>query len=166
AVGLGGHIIVHVLARTFYAMQDTKTPVKWAIVAVAINVPLMAWLVGPMGIEGLALAMSIAAVIEVLGLLWSLHRRIESVEEAAIVRSLGRAAVAGVAAALFMLGGLTLVEGSLGGFLDNVVGRLLALLVLSAAGGAVYLVVAAALRAPELAQLRDLLRRRTTRRPR
>jgi hypothetical protein len=71
-----------------------------------------------------------------------------------------------VAAALFMLGGLTLVEGSLGGFLDNVVGRLLALLVLSAAGGAVYLVVAAALRAPELAQLRDLLRRRTTRRPR
>ena len=166
AVGLGGHIIVHVLARTFYAMQDTKTPVKWAIVAVAINVPLMAWLVGPMGIEGLALAMSIAAVIEVLGLLWSLHRRIESVEEAAILRSLGRAAVAGVAAALFMLGGLTLVEGSLGGFLDNVVGRLLALLVLSAAGGAVYLVVAAALRAPELAQLRDLLRRRTTRRTR
>jgi putative peptidoglycan lipid II flippase len=166
AVGLGGHIIVHVLARTFYAMQDTKTPVKWAIVAVAINVPLMAWLVGPMGIEGLALAMSIAAVIEVLGLLWSLHRRIESVEEAAILRSLGRAAVAGVASALFMLGGLTLVEGSLGGFLDNVVGRLLALLVLSAAGGAVYLVVAAALRAPELAQLRDLLRRRTTRRAR
>ncbi len=163
ALGLGGHIIVHVLARTFYAMQDTKTPVKWAIVAVAINVPLMAWLVGPMGIEGLALAMSIAAVIEVLGLLWSLHRRIESVEEAAILRSLGRAAVAGVAAALFMLGGLTLIEGSLGGFLDNIVGRLLALLVLSAAGGAVYLVIAAALRAPELAQLRDILRRRTRR---
>jgi len=152
-----------VLARAFYAMQDTKTPVMWAIIAVAINVPLMAWLVGPMGVEGLALALSVVAVIEVLGLLWSLHRRIESVEEAAIARALGRAAVAGVAAALFMLGGLTLVEGALGGLLDNVVGRLLALLVLAGAGGAVYLVVAAALRAPELGQLRGILRRRSGR---
>jgi putative peptidoglycan lipid II flippase len=116
-----------------------------------------------MGVEGLALALSIVAVIEVLGLLWSLHRRIESVEEAAIVRALGRAAVAGVAAALFMLGGLTVVEGALGGLLDNVVGRLLALLVLAGAGGAVYLVVAAALRAPELGQLRGILRRRSRR---
>ena len=43
---------------------------------------------------------------------------------------------------------------------------LLALLVLSAAGGAVYLVTAAALRAPELAQLRDHLRRRRSARSR
>jgi putative peptidoglycan lipid II flippase len=166
AIGLGGHIVVHVLARTFYAMQDTRTPVTWAIVAVAINVPLMAWLVGPMGVEGLALALSISAVLEVLGLLWSLHRRIDSVEGAAILRSLGRAAVAGVASALFMLGGLTVVEASLGGLLDNVVGRLLALLVLSAAGGAVYLGTATALRAPELAQLRDHFRRRRVARSR
>ncbi len=160
AIGLGGHIVVHVLTRTFYAMQDTRTPVMWAIIAVAINVPLMAWLVGPMGVEGLALALSIAAVLEVLGLLWSLHRRIENVEEPAILRSLGRAAVAGVAAALLKFGGLTLLEGSLGGLLDNAIGRILALAVLAGAGGAVYLVVAAALRAPELVQLRTLLQRR------
>ena len=160
AVGLGGHIVVHVLTRTFYAMQDTRTPVTWAIVAVAINVPLMAWLVGPMGVEGLALALSISAVLEVLGLLWSLHRRIDNVEEASIVRSLGRALVAGTAAALLMLGGITLLEGSLAGLLENAVGRLLILLVLAGAGGAVYLVVAAALRAPELVQLRALLHRR------
>ncbi len=163
AVGLVGHIVVHVLTRTFYAMQDTRTPVAWAIVAVAINVPLMALLVGPMGVEGLALALSISAVIEVLGLFWSLHRRIESVEEASILRSLMRAGVAGAAAGLLMFGGLTLVEGSLGGLLDNVVGRLVGLLLLSAAGGATFLVVAAALRAPELAQLRAMLRRRTRR---
>ena len=158
-----GHIVVHVLSRTFYAMQDTRTPVTWAVIAVAINVPLMAMLVGPMGVEGLALALSISAVIEVIGLLWSLHRRLESVEERAILDTLGRAAVAGVAAALLMLGGLTVVEGSLGGLLDNPVGRLLALLLLSAAGLAIYLLVAAALRSPELAQLREILRRRTRR---
>ena len=164
SLGLVGHIVVHVLTRAFYAMQDTKTPVLWAIVAVAINVPLMAALVGPMGVEGLALALSISAVLEVIGLLWSLHRRIESVEEATIGRSVARAFVAGVAAALLMLGGLTVVEGSLAGWLDNPVGRLLALLVLSSAGIAIFLIVAAALRAPELDQLRSLLRRRTRRR--
>lgn len=163
AVGLGGHIVVHVLARAFYAMQDTRTPVMWAIVAVAINVPLMAALVGPMGVEGLALALSISAVLEVIGLLWSLHRRIESVEEGAILRTLGRAAVAGAAAALVMLGALTIAEGSLGGLLENTVGRLIVLLALSAIGGAIFLVVATALRAPEVEQLRGILSRRRRR---
>jgi putative peptidoglycan lipid II flippase len=164
SLGLVGHIVVHVLTRAFYAMQDTRTPVLWAIVAVAINVPLMAALVGPMGVEGLALALSISAVLEVIGLLWSLHRRIESVEAATIGRSLARAFVAAAAAALLMFGGLTLVEGSLAGWLENPVGRLLALVVLSSAGIAIFLIVAAALRAPELDQLRSLLRRRTRRR--
>ena len=130
----------------------------------AVNVPLMAWLVGPMGVEGLALALSISSVLEVIGLLWFLRRRLESVDEAAIVRSVARAGVAGLAAALLMLGGLTIVEASLGGFLDNAVGRLLALLVLSVAGLAIFLLVAAALRSPELEQLRAVLRRRRARR--
>jgi putative peptidoglycan lipid II flippase len=163
ALGLGGHIVVHVLTRAFYAMQDTRTPVLWAVVAVAINVPLMAALVGPMGVEGLALALSISAVLEVLGLLWSLHRRIESVEGGTILRTLARAVVAGAAAALLMLGALTLAEASLAGLLDNAVGRLLVLLAIAAIGAAIYLVVAAALRAPEIEQVRALLRRRTAR---
>ncbi len=159
AIGLVGHIVVHVLTRAFYAMQDTRTPVAWAIVAVAINVPLMAWLVGPMGVQGLALALSISAVLEVIGLMWSLRRRIESVEEVAIARSLTRAAIAAVAAALLMLGGLTLVEASLPGLLDNAIGRLIALLLLAGGGVAIFLLVAAALCSPELDQLRTLLRR-------
>jgi putative peptidoglycan lipid II flippase len=160
AIGLVGHIVVHVLTRAFYAMQDTRTPVAWAIVAVVINVPLMVALAGPMGVEGLALALSIASVLEVIGLMWSLRRRIESVEETVVLRSLGRAAVAALAAGLLMLGGLTVVESSMGALLDNSVGRLAVLLGLSTAGMAIFLLVAAALRSPELEQLRRLLRRR------
>jgi hypothetical protein len=62
-----------------------------------------------------------------------------------------------------MLGGLTAVEAAVGGLFDNVIGRLLILLVLSAAGIAVYLVMAAALRAPELWQLREYMKRRRRR---
>jgi putative peptidoglycan lipid II flippase len=160
AIGLSGHIVVHVLTRAFYAMQDTRTPVLWAIIAVAINVPLMVWLVGPMGVEGLALALSISALLEVVGLLWALRRRIESVEEGQVLRSAGRSAVAGGAAALLMLGGLTVVRSALPALLDDGVGRLLVLVALTAAGFAIYALVASALRAPELAQMRSLLTRR------
>ena len=163
ALGLVGHIVVHVLTRAFYAMQDTRTPVAWAIIAVAINVPLMAMLVGPMGVEGLALALSISSVLEVIGLLWYLRRRIESVDGTAIARTVLRSGVAALAAALLMLGGLTLFEGALGGILDNAVGRLVALLVLSAAGMAIFLLVAAALRSPEIEQLRGVIARRRRR---
>ena len=163
ALGLVGHIVVHVLTRAYYAMQDTRTPVAWAIVAVAVNVPLMAMLVGPMGVEGLALALSIASVIEVIGLLWFLRRRIESVEGSAIARTVARSGVAGLAAALLMLGGLTLLQASMAGLLDNAVGRLLVLLLLAAAGSAIFLVVATALRSPELDQLRGVLQRRRRR---
>jgi hypothetical protein len=93
-------------------------------------------------------------------LLWSLHRRIESVDEAAILRSLARASVAAVAAGLLMLGGLAVAEATIGGLLDNGFGRLLVLLVLTAAGAAIFVLVAAALRSPELQQLRGILRRR------
>jgi putative peptidoglycan lipid II flippase len=165
AIGLTGHIVVHLLTRAFYAMQDTRTPVLWAVIAVAINVPLMAWLVGPMGIQGLALALSITALLEVVGLLWALHRRIESIEEGQVLRSAARCAVAAGAAALLMLGGLTVVQGSVPGLLDNGLGRLAVLAALTAAGFAIYVLVASALRAPELAQMRSLLARRRTGRP-
>ncbi len=160
SIGLVGHIVVHVLTRAFYAMQDTRTPVLWAIIAVVINVPLMVLLVGPMGVAGLALALSISAVLEVIGLIWALRRRIESVEEASVLRSVGRSAVAAGAAALLMLGGLRLVEDWFGPLLENGLGRLLVLFALSAAGVAIFVLVAAALRSPELAQVRSQLGRR------
>jgi putative peptidoglycan lipid II flippase len=157
---LVAHIVVHVLTRAFYAMHDTRTPVLWAIIAVAINVPLMAWLVGPMGVEGLALALSISASLEVIGLLWALHNRIESIEGAAVLRSAARSAVGAGAAALTMLGGLTLVETWFPALLQGGVGRLLVVLVLGAAGAAIFLLVASALRSPEIALLRNLMQRR------
>ncbi len=159
AIGLAGHIVVHVLTRAFYAMQDTRTPVGWAVVAVAINVPLMVLLVDPMGIDGLALALSISAVLEVIGLLWSLHRRIESIESAAIIAAMGRAVAGAIVAGIVMLGGLRAVEIVAPAVLDDPVARLVVLLVLVAAGGGAYLLVALATRSPELGELRRALRR-------
>ena len=57
------------LARGFYARQDTVTPVLAAVAAVAINCTLAVVLVGPFGLPGIALAIAVAAWIEALALL-------------------------------------------------------------------------------------------------
>lgn len=159
-VGLSFHTVQHVLARAFYALQDTRTPVGWAIVAVTVNVPLMVWLSGPMGVEGLALAMSITAGVEVLGLLWALHGRLDGLEVPEVVASVLRSAAAAAVAALLVFGGLQVVDLWGAGLRDNAIGRLVVLLVLGGAGVFTYLAAATALRSHELGEMRRLMRGR------
>ncbi len=163
-IGLSAQVLVPVLARAFYALQDTRTPVLWAMVAVALNVPLMAWLVGPMGVDGLALALSVTATLEVIGLVWALRGRLGGIDGASIARSLARSTAAGTAAALLMLGGLQVTELSIGDVLSNGVGRLVALVVLASLGVLIFVVVAGSLRSPEIGELRRLVRGRFPRR--
>ena len=163
ALGLAAHSAVQVLVRAYYAMHDTRTPVLWAVVAVALNIPLMSFLVGPMGIEGLALSISITASIEVLGLIWALRGDLKRVDGRAILSSVLRAFVASVAAALLMLGGLSVLEAAVPGFVEAPSGRVITLLLLGGAGTAIFVLVAGALRSPELATLRGLILRRVLR---
>ena len=63
------HALIAVLARAFYARQDTLTPVIAAVVAVVVNTTLAVVLVGPLGLPGVALAIAIAAWLEAVDLL-------------------------------------------------------------------------------------------------
>ena len=137
-----------------------KVHLLFPIVAVGLNVPLMAWLVGPMGVGGLALALSVTASLEVLGLLWALRSRLRGLDGAALLSSLARSTAAAAVAALAMFGGLQLTDAWFPSLLDHAVGRLAVLLVLSVMGGAAFLAVAALLRSPEIGELRRLFGRR------
>jgi len=53
-----------VLARAFYALQDTRTPVAAALVAVVVNIVVANILVGPLGLNGLAAAIAVGAWLE------------------------------------------------------------------------------------------------------
>ena len=63
------------LARAFYALQDTATPVVAALVAVGVNIVVASVLVGPLGLDGLAVAIATAAWLETLTLVVLLRRR-------------------------------------------------------------------------------------------
>ena len=61
SIGVCGFIFVKVLAPGFFARQDTKTPMRIAVISVAVNVVFSIILVEEMAHVGLALAISIAA---------------------------------------------------------------------------------------------------------
>jgi putative peptidoglycan lipid II flippase len=67
-MGLWAFSTVRVVVSVFYALQDTKTPAKTAVVSIAANVILGIVLMGPLNHGGLALATSLASMIN-LGLL-------------------------------------------------------------------------------------------------
>ena len=70
AIGLPFFGASRILVSAFYALQDTKTPVKIATVSMLTNVVLNAALMFPMKISGIALASSIAGAVNCL-LLWN-----------------------------------------------------------------------------------------------
>ncbi len=161
--GLPAHAGIAVLARAFYARQDTRTPVVAAIVAVVINTGLGILFVGSLGLPGLAAAIAIAAWIEAALLLTLLGRHVPTFERAAVIRVLGESAVAAAVAAVAAIA----VAGALAGLLapgSPKVSILIGTAVATLAGGAAYVGVALVLRIPELPSIvglvTDQIRRR------
>jgi putative peptidoglycan lipid II flippase len=102
AAGLLAYGSVRLFATGFYAVQDTRTPVRVAVVALGVNVALgiaLAWLVGTPGIA-LATAAAAIANASVLGVL--LRRRLGRVlppgSRGEVGRTVAAAALAGALA--------------------------------------------------------------------
>lgn len=99
AIGLAGHATVEIVDRVFYALQDTRTPVAVAAGAIAANVVLSLVLMQtPLTFGGLALANSLAALLEGSVLLVLIARRLGGLD----VERLGRSSLRILAASLVM----------------------------------------------------------------
>ena len=70
AFGLLPFVLIRSVVATFFARGDTATPVKAALIAVAINVAFKILLMGPLAQVGLALATSIGAWINFGLVVW------------------------------------------------------------------------------------------------
>lgn len=82
AIGLAGYAVVEAITRAYYAMKDTRTPVTIAVIAVGVNLVLSYFLSRWIGHGGLALAMSIAATVEMVLLVVILRGRIGAMSQA------------------------------------------------------------------------------------
>jgi putative peptidoglycan lipid II flippase len=154
-VGLVGHALITVLARSFYALHDTRTPVTVAILAVLINTSLGVAFVGPFGLPGLALAIALAAWVEATVLTVLLRRRVGRFGFAAVawlgLRTVLATAIAAVAAQVVhgVVGPLLAPDPSAGGF-ANLPGLVGVLVSVGAVYTAVFVAAALALRIEEL----------------
>ena len=161
-VGLVAHALITVLARAFYALHDTRTPVTVAILAVLINTTLGVALVGPLGLPGLALAIALAAWVEAIVLTVLLRRRVGRFGFAAVawlgLRTVLAAAIAAVAAQVVhgVVGPLLAPDPSAGGF-GNLPGLVGVLLSVGAVYTAVFAAAALALRIEELRSIVEIM---------
>jgi putative peptidoglycan lipid II flippase len=162
-LGLTAHSLIAVLARAFYALQDTATPVVAGIIAVAANIVLGLALAGPLGLVGLAVAIAVGAWLETGILVVFLGRRMSGLGLGEVGLVLARSAVAALPGALVSWGVMTVLLSAWGteaGYLVTFVRLCLA----TAAGGVVIVGASLVLRIGEprriLEIVLDLMRRR------
>ena len=74
ALGLPAYVLIKVLHPSFFAREDTKTPMVFAGIAMAANVVLSIMLFTMIGATGIAIATALSGWISV-GLLFSTHRQ-------------------------------------------------------------------------------------------
>ena len=68
--------VFHIASRGFYAYQDTKTPFVVSIFAIGLTIILSVWFYAlGWGVDGLGLAQSLGALVEIIILLYILQKR-------------------------------------------------------------------------------------------
>ena len=96
AIGLWAFGAIRIVVSAFYAMQDTRTPVRVAMLALCCNIVLSLSLMSPLQHGGLALATSVATMLNVSVLLVFLVKKIGHLDWPAILTSLLRTAFASI----------------------------------------------------------------------
>ncbi|MFA6307683.1 MAG: murein biosynthesis integral membrane protein MurJ [Patescibacteria group bacterium] len=134
AISIFAQGLIPLLARSFYAYEDTKTPMSISIVSIILNIVLSWQLAQHFGVFGLALAFSISSIINMMLLYIFLHFKINTINDGIIISSILKISfnsmLAGAIAygALHVLDNLVNMQTFLGIFLQGFVAGILGLL--------------------------------------
>ena len=160
--GVPAFVLIKVLAPAYFAREDTKTPMRFALVSVAINTVLGAglfyWLKsqGGQGFPGLAIATSIAAWVNVLLLFSTLRTRGWYRPGPVLVSRVIRVMLATLVMSAVLIALLAQREMLLEVALDR---RVLAVAIFILTGGVTYAVSALVFGAVKLSDIKGLARR-------
>lgn len=97
AVSLFAQSLLPLLNRAFYALQNTKTPLYIAVVSEAINIIAVLLLIERFEVYGLAIAFSLASVVNMILLIFFLRKKLPNIDGRNIWKSTYRI----IAASLF-----------------------------------------------------------------
>lgn len=111
SIGLLGQATVKLFASGFYALRDTRTPVRIAVTSLVMST-LLSWLfMRRFGPAGIAFGSSIAWTFNTVLHLYDLDKRIGAILQRTDWRALGLVVAAAVIAALLSMAGARLVGG-------------------------------------------------------
>ncbi|MEA3048915.1 MAG: putative peptidoglycan lipid flippase [Sphingomonadales bacterium] len=157
SIGLPSYVLVKVLTPGYYARGDTRTPVRYAIVSVAVNIVGNVILIPTVGVVGPPLATALSSTVNICMLWNTLRRRGHFATDRQLRRRAPRMAVA----ALIMGGLLYWLHPWADPYLTRSLPlRVAALGVLVGSGALVYFAACFVTGAFSLADLKSLLRRR------
>jgi len=157
SVGMAGYGVQNVLIRAFYAEKQGRIPMFSGLVSIAVNFLLCWLLVDSMGVAGLALAsaasLSTAAVI----LSVAIHRRDRGLFGKDLWRDLLKIGTASAIMGLGVMLARNLLLGLVGFTLPD---RLIIVLFPTLLGIAIYFVLAALFKLPQMEHLARIIKRR------
>lgn len=87
SIGIWSIVGVRVVTAGFYSLQDTRTPVKVAVVALAANIVFSILLMKPLKHSGLALANALASSINFTVLFYFLGKKLKRIDIRKVLRS-------------------------------------------------------------------------------
>ncbi|HLD21213.1 MAG TPA: murein biosynthesis integral membrane protein MurJ [Patescibacteria group bacterium] len=156
--------MIFVLARAFYALHDTLSPLIIALVSALVGILSAFLLKDQFGVIALAIAYSIASLINAL-LLWIfLRQKLGTLRESSILTLVFKLSVAGMLAGLVMQLGKPVVLTFLS--LDSFFGVLFQAILAGGLGLLVYVGIASLLRVEEQKRFFESLKRSTLRQSR
>lgn len=157
--GLPSFLLIKIFAASFFAAQDTKTPVIIASVSVAVNIAGSLILMQFFAHVGLAMATSLAGWVNAVALGVVLHRRGMLLIDRELRLFLLKLALSVAAMmAVLLFAGAALAPWLMG---DGHMLKYLAMLLLVGGGGGVYVIGVFALKALRVSDLKSWIRRRS-----
>jgi putative peptidoglycan lipid II flippase len=160
SIGLAAYSLVKIYVPTFYALRDTRTPVRVSITAVATNIAVNLTLIAVLPLEykylGLAFGTSVSVILNSLLLARSFEKKVGSLREYSVLPAFLKTFSAAVGMGLVVY----FLHGRLEWYLDpGYAGRLVSLTASIAAGMGVYFGLALLLRVEEVRMVVRRLRR-------
>ena len=157
SMGIWAVVGVRVVTATFYSLQDTKTPVKIAVVSMMTNILMSLLLMGPLRHSGLAFANAIASSVNFTLLIFLLRRRLGRIDGKRILRSFMKACLA---SAVMGITGWCILHGNLWRISGRIMEKTLYLSGTIALCLSVYLSLCVLLKSDEMRYITQAIRRR------
>ena len=148
---------VNIFARAFYALGDTKTPMKISIICLVINfaVAILLLFISPLREGGLGVANTLTSCVNVGLLVFALRKKLGKLEMEPLRKTILPLAFAGTIAGIVSWFGWRFFEKHFGH--ETIALKIGAVFVPAIASGVIYAILALAFKIPAAREISDLL---------